>query len=128
MGPADVAAGRAWGTLEANDRVLSVQMQSTQMARPSLDDTAALGPSSRERLRGLVVAIVAARSPAKPFSDDDTLAEIGVTSVDMVTLLLSVESEFDVEVPPHEITADVFRSIATIDNLIRRLRPHAAMA
>jgi acyl carrier protein len=46
----------------------------------------------------------------------------------MVTLLLSVESEFDLEVPQHEITADTFRSIATIDSLIHRLLPHAAMA
>lgn len=87
-----------------------------------------LGLPPRERLRDLVAGILAAKSPAPAFSDDDTLAEIGIASVDMVTLLLSVESEFDVEVPAHEITADVFRSISTIDTLIRRLLPHAAMA
>lgn len=81
------------------------------------------GPSPRERLRRLVGGIVAAKSPGRAFSDDDTLAEIGVTSVDMVALLLSVESEFDIEVPQHEITPDVFRSISTIEALIRRLQP-----
>jgi len=81
------------------------------------------GGSPRGRLRRLVIEIIDAKLPGKSFSDDDTLAEIGVTSVDMVTLLLSVESEFDVEVPQHEITPDVFRSITTIDSLIRRLLP-----
>lgn len=79
--------------------------------------------SSRERLRDLVVGILAAQPQPKPFSDDDTLAEIGVTSIDMVTLLLAVESAFNVEVPQHEITADTFRSIASIDALIGRLTP-----
>jgi acyl carrier protein len=102
-------------------------MSHDHLASPLRDNTAGNPElSPRERLRGLVVGIVARKAPVKPFSDDDTLAEIGVTSVDMVTLLLSVESEFGVEVPQHEITADVFRSIATIDSLIRRLLPQTA--
>jgi acyl carrier protein len=89
---------------------------------------AGFGPSSRERVRGLVAGILAAKSAGAPFSDDDTLAEIGIASVDMVTLLLAVESEFNVEVPPHEITAEVFRSVSTIAGLIHRLQPHAAIS
>lgn len=85
--------------------------------------TASLDRTTRERLRGLVDDILAAKSAAKSVSDDDTLAEVGIASVDMVTLLLSVEREFDIEVPTHEITGDVFRSISTIDSLIERLRP-----
>lgn len=84
--------------------------------------------SPRDRIRGLVVGILAAHSPVRPFSDDDTLAEIGISSIDMVTLLLAVESAFNIEVPQHEITADVFRSVSTVDALIGRLVPLAAMA
>jgi acyl carrier protein len=84
--------------------------------------------SPRARLRALVAGILAAKSQTRPFSDDDTLAEIGIASVDMVTLLLSVESEFDLEVPQQEITADMFRSISTIDALVRRLLPGSAIA
>jgi acyl carrier protein len=87
-----------------------------------------LMPSPRERVRALVAGILAAKSAAPSFSDDDVLAEIGIASVDMVTLLLAVESEFDVEVPQHEITAEVFRSVSTIETLIVRLLPHLAMA
>jgi acyl carrier protein len=88
-------------------------------------EAVALRPSPRERLRSLVAEIVARKSPDRSFSDDDTLSEIGVTSVDMVTLLFSVENEFCLEVPQQDITPDVFRSIATIDGLIRRLQPQA---
>lgn len=84
--------------------------------------------SPRERVRSLVATILAGKSQNRPFSDDDTLAEIGIASVDMVTLLLSVESEFDLEVPQQEITADRFRSVSTIDALVRQLLPLSAMA
>lgn len=91
------------------------------------DPDAELAPqrsaSPKERLRALVADILDSRYPSKPLSDDDTLAEIGIASIDMVKLLLLVESEFNVEVPSHEITADVFRSISTIDALLQRLTP-----
>jgi acyl carrier protein len=77
--------------------------------------------SPRDRLSDLVGSIRRTQQSAEPFSDDDTLADIGIASIEMVTLLLAVESEFDIEIPRHEITADVFRSISTIDALIRRL-------
>jgi acyl carrier protein len=91
-------------------------------------NAARAAPTPRDRLRALVAGILATHASGKPFTDDDTLAEIGIASVDMVTLLLSVENEFDVEVPTHEITADVFRSIATIDSLLGRLLPQPAPA
>jgi acyl carrier protein len=86
------------------------------------------GPSPRIRLRGIVASILAGKSLPGAFGDDDTLAEIGIASVDMVTLLLAVEGEFNVEVPTHEITAEVFRSVSTIDALVHRLMPHLAAA
>ena len=75
----------------------------------------------RARVRALVLNILGTRAPARAFSDDETLAEIGIASIDMVTLLLALESAFDIEVPQFEITADVFRSIATIEALLLRL-------
>jgi len=79
--------------------------------------------STLQRIRDIVAGILAARACPTVFSDDDTLAEIGITSVDMVTLLLAVESEFNIEVKQCEITPDVFRSISTIDALIWRSLP-----
>jgi acyl carrier protein len=82
----------------------------------------------RETIRTLVADILAAQGQNQPFNDDDTLAEIGIGSVDMVSLLLAVESTFDLEVPQHEITIDVFRSISTLDAMVRRLQPQLAPA
>jgi acyl carrier protein len=82
----------------------------------------------RETIRTLVTDILAAQGQTQPFNDDDTLAEIGIGSVDMVSLLLAVESTFDLEVPQHEITIDVFRSISTLDAMVRRLQPQLAPA
>ncbi len=78
---------------------------------------------TRERLRDLVTEILDEKQIVRPFADDETLAEIGIASIDMVTLLLAVENAFDLEVPQEEITTDMFRSVATIDSLVQRLRP-----
>ena len=53
---------------------------------------------------------------------DADLREIGLTSLDMVDLVLSVECEFDLQIPEAQITPANFRSIAAIDALINALR------
>ena len=50
------------------------------------------------------------------------LREAGLTSLDMASLVLSVESEFDVKIPERDITPTNFRSIVTIETLVARLR------
>jgi acyl carrier protein len=56
-----------------------------------------------------------------PTADAD-LREVGLTSLDMVDLVLSVECEFELQIPEAEITPANFRSIATIDALVNALR------
>jgi acyl carrier protein len=53
---------------------------------------------------------------------DADLREIGLTSLDMVALVLSVECEFDLQIPEAQITPANFRSISAIDALINALR------
>jgi acyl carrier protein len=53
---------------------------------------------------------------------DADLREVGLTSLDMVDLVLSVECEFDLQIPEAQITPANFRSIATIDALVNTLR------
>jgi acyl carrier protein len=50
------------------------------------------------------------------------LREIGLTSLDMVDLVLSVECEFDLQIPEAQITPTNFRSISAIDALVTALR------
>jgi acyl carrier protein len=84
------------------------------------------------RLQGLVEAILA-RSASSAIRRqpqiviDRDLVDVGMTSVDMVSLMLAVEAEFDVLIPPTDITPQNFRSVATIDALLCRLeRPRVS--
>ena len=83
-------------------------------------------PVSKTRLVALVEDILAKPQPGEKLhrqaaATDANLIDIGLTSVDMVNLMLAVEAEFDVMIPPSEITPENFRSIATIEALISRL-------
>ena len=73
----------------------------------------------------VVQRLLAERSISRPVSSDDDLREIGLTSLDMVNLMLSVEAEFDLEIPEIDITPANFRSISTISRLVTELLNHA---
>jgi acyl carrier protein len=51
------------------------------------------------------------------------LRDAGLTSMDMVNLVLAVESEFDLMIPETSITPANFRSVAAISTLIDVLQP-----
>lgn len=70
----------------------------------------------------VVRRVLEARSIMHPVKPHDDLREAGLTSLDMVSLVLSVEQEFGIKVPEREITPANFRSIATIETLVARLR------
>lgn len=82
----------------------------------------AIETSANAAVAGVVGRILEARSIAQPVKTHDDLREAGLTSLDMVSLVLSVESEFGIKIPEREITPTNFRSIATIETLVARLR------
>ncbi len=75
----------------------------------------------RDRLVRLVEQLLAANSIARPVSADDGLTEIGLSSIDMVNLMLAVEAEFNVVIPQSDITPENFRSVSTVEALMLRL-------
>jgi acyl carrier protein len=84
---------------------------------------------ARDRLVGLVRQILEKKpqmpeksSVVRPISVSDVLSEIGLSSIDMVNLMLAVEAEFDLTIPQSELTVENFRSIERIESLIDRLR------
>lgn len=77
--------------------------------------------SPRERVTAVVRRLLADRSITKPFGADDDLREVGLTSLDMVNLVLAVESELAVSIPEAEITPNNFRSVASIEALVTDL-------
>ena len=56
---------------------------------------------------------------------NDDLAERGLTSADMVNLMLTVEDEFNIGIPEREMRPANFRSISSIDALVRSLLARA---
>ena len=81
-----------------------------------------LGAVSLEtRVTGLIGGILVERSIKRSVFADDDLREVGLTSLDMVSLVLSVEAEFDVKIPESEITPTNFRSIRAISTMIAAL-------
>lgn len=79
--------------------------------------------SAAGRIGGIVEEILSRRGVDGPVAADAELARYGLTSIDMVEVMLGVEAEFDVAIPPAEITMDNFRSIGAMVALVSRLRP-----
>ena len=52
---------------------------------------------------------------------DDDLPEAGLSSLDMVNLMLAVEAEFDLKIPDRDMIPANFRSIARIEALVHTL-------
>jgi acyl carrier protein len=76
-----------------------------------------------DRIAALINRMLSERSLRFPAVPDDDLRSLGFSSLDMVNLVLAVESEFDVSIPDADITPARFRSIATIAALVTALLP-----
>ena len=76
---------------------------------------------STERVAQLVRQLMARRSIDRSVGYDDVLSECGLSSLDMVNLMLAVETEFDIKIPDRDMTPSNFRSIAQIDKLVGAL-------
>ncbi|UDL94113.1 phosphopantetheine-binding protein [Lichenihabitans sp. PAMC28606] len=73
------------------------------------------------RVEAVVARIRAEGGKTTPVAIGDRLVDAGMTSMDMVSLMLAIEAEFDVTIPPSDITPANFRSIATIVAMMDRI-------
>jgi acyl carrier protein len=80
------------------------------------------------RILALVKAILEQNAIAVEVGPESRLVDVGLTSMDMVNLMLGVEAEFDFTIPQSEITPENFQSIETLQRMIvNQLQPeHAA--
>ncbi len=78
--------------------------------------------SPTERVTALVRQLLAKRSIVRPIGRDDDLAEAGLSSLDMVNLMLAVEGEFDVKIADADMTPANFRTVARIEALLGALQ------
>ena len=75
------------------------------------------------RISGVVQGVLARRSIQAPPANAQNLREAGLTSLDLVNLMLAIEAEFDIEIPQADMTPDNFRSIDAIEALVAVLAP-----
>jgi acyl carrier protein len=74
-----------------------------------------------ERVSTLVRALLAKRSIERSVGRDEDLAEAGLSSLDLVNLMLAVEAEFDLSIPEQDMRPANFRTIARIEMLVGSL-------
>jgi acyl carrier protein len=83
---------------------------------------AGLDSVSSDDVAQLVRRILEERSINAVIAPDSDLRDVGLSSLDMVALVLSVEAEFNVTIPETQITPANFRSISSINALVMSLR------
>ncbi len=81
-----------------------------------------------ERVALLVRQLLAKRAIERPVGADEDLAASGLSSLDIVNLMLAVEAEFDIKIPDREMTPANFRAIAQIVRLVRGLCEQPAVS
>lgn len=78
--------------------------------------------STREdRVIAIVRQSLAHEREGRGPSADDDLHEWGMTSLNMVNLMLAIEGGFDLVIPRTDLHPDNFRSVRAIDALVARL-------
>ena len=70
------------------------------------------------RLIALVKSILKQNAIGADLEPKTLLVDVGLTSMDMVNLMLAVEAEFDFTIPQGEITPENFQSVETLTRLV----------
>ena len=77
--------------------------------------------SAHQRLLALIRRILDSPGPPLHLTKEVRLADLSLSSLKMVSLMLAIESEFAVAIPPHEITPQNFESVGSVDGMLARL-------
>jgi acyl carrier protein len=84
-----------------------------------------------ESIKGVLISQLGVEAGTVAASDSDTPLlgrGIGLDSVEALALILGIEEEFDIEIPDEALTANLFRSVATLaDYVWHRLVPRTAI-
>jgi acyl carrier protein len=75
------------------------------------------------KIAEIVHRLLGDRSIDREFGFEDNLRDVGLTSLDMTSLVFAVEGDFAIEIPDRAITPANFTSVASIGRLVRTLIP-----
>jgi acyl carrier protein len=95
-------------------------MQAFNAQTPDAQTASAQIPNAniRDRVLALVTSILQQNAIAAQVQPDSRLVDVGLTSMDMVNLMLGVEAEFDLTIPQALITPENFQSIESLELMI----------
>jgi len=74
--------------------------------------------ATRPQVAEIVKGLLAKRAVTGAVEVTHNLQDSGLTSLDMVNLMLAIEAEFDIEIPGSMMKPENFRSIQAIDALV----------
>ena len=74
--------------------------------------------SAADRITTIAVRMLLKRGVNAIPGPHDNLRDAGLTSLDMVNLMLAIEAEFDIEVPQSAMTRENFDTVAAMDALV----------
>ena len=74
--------------------------------------------SAKDRITAIASRMLLKRGVTAIPGSDDNLRDAGLTSLDMVNLMLAIEAEFDIEIPQSAMTPDNFDTVAAIESLV----------
>jgi acyl carrier protein len=79
------------------------------------------GSLPETRVVAVVQRLLVERSLSPSIGPDDDLRMAGLTSLDMISLVLAVEAEFSLLVPENRILPENFHSVSAISGLLTTL-------
>ena len=79
---------------------------------------AAFNDDVQTRIMALVKTILQQNAMTAEVRPDSLLVDVGLTSMDMVNLMLGVEAEFDFTIPQNDITPENFQSIKSLERMV----------
>jgi acyl carrier protein len=74
--------------------------------------------SDSGRITAIAVKMLLKRGVNTIPGSGDNLRDAGLTSLDMVNLMLAIEAEFDIEIPQSAMTPDNFDTVSAIEALV----------
>jgi acyl carrier protein len=108
---------RSWRLYDLRVSRLALFQAMTKSARQVRDRMQAVS-DAQGRLLALVKSILKQNAIAADVEPATLLVDVGLTSMDMVNLMLSVEAEFDFTIPQSDITPENFQSVETLTRLV----------
>jgi len=74
--------------------------------------------TARTTITSIVRTLLAKRAGPAEVAPDQNLTDAGLTSLDMVNLMLAIEDAFEIEIPQRRMTPSNFRTISAIESLV----------